>query len=263
LVSIHSNDFFFPMPRKDLASPRHTVQSMVGQRFCALNPRTTTLPTPSPQQDRADVPAAHPKHLPHPTQIFVTGSSMVAGLTWPCPHCPEPPVSPHAKPSLQFRGGHVMLTQRAWCNVPVSGDTIAFPAEHPSYRPLSHAFLAGSPAKGYGNLPNGIRQGNQLRLEQLAVTFGVIASIRLDRWRPARRDRDFWLPRPLSLSAPPVPCLLSPRLCPWPAGFVSASSLVPALGRALQGSKSLLSSICSWGPDEMLSLSLGGSRSCV
>lgn len=70
LVSIKSSDFFSPMPQKDLASPRHTVQSMVGQRFRAVNPRTTKLLTPSLQQDRANVPAAHPKHLPHPTKYL-------------------------------------------------------------------------------------------------------------------------------------------------------------------------------------------------
>lgn len=58
-------DFFFPIPIKDLTSPRRTIQSMAGQRFHALNPRTTTLLTASLQRDRAHIPAAYPQH--HPT----------------------------------------------------------------------------------------------------------------------------------------------------------------------------------------------------
>lgn len=70
LVSVNRSDFFFPVPQKDLASLRHAVQSMVGQRFHAVNPRTTTLLTPSLQQDRPNVPAARPKCLPHPTKYL-------------------------------------------------------------------------------------------------------------------------------------------------------------------------------------------------
>lgn len=69
LVNINSSDFFFPMPQKDLASPRHTVQTMVGESFRALNPRTITLLTPSLQQDRANVQQHVPSACPIPLNI--------------------------------------------------------------------------------------------------------------------------------------------------------------------------------------------------
>lgn len=86
--------------------PKRTLRrpDMVGQRFSAVSPRTAALLPLALQQDRANIPAARPKRLSHPTKHL----SQVH--PWWQGSCD--PVSAHAKPLLQFRGGHTLLTQR-------------------------------------------------------------------------------------------------------------------------------------------------------